>query len=68
MAYLKRGDVYLKLGESDKAVADYTKAIKYSPEANASMYLARANAYRKANRMDLAKSDETVAEKIAGGQ
>lgn len=68
MAYLKRGDVYLKLGESDKAVADYTNAIKYSPEANASMYLARASAYRKANRIDLAKIDETVAGKIAGGK
>jgi|JI9StandDraft_2_1071091.scaffolds.fasta_scaffold27979_1 tetratricopeptide (TPR) repeat protein len=68
MAYLKRGDVHLKLGEADKAVADYTNAIKYSPEANASMYLARAIAYRKANRIDLAKVDETVAGKISRGQ
>lgn len=66
MAYEKRGDIYLKLGDSVKAVDDYTNAIKFSPERNASLYLARASAYRKVNRLDLAKKDEAVAAKISG--
>lgn len=66
MAYQKRGDVYLKLGDFERAVADYTNAIKFSPEKNASLYRARATAYRKANRIDLAKEDERIAQQIAG--
>ncbi len=66
MAFQKRGDVYMKLGETDKAIADYTSAIEFAPEANASLYRARANAYRKANKIDLAKKDEANSAKISG--
>lgn len=66
MAYQKRGDLYLKSRNFDKAVADYSNAIKFSPEKNASLYRARASAYRKAKRTDLAENDERAAQQIDG--
>ncbi len=66
MAYQKRGDLFLKFGDCDKAVADYSNAIKFSPEKNAALYRARARAYRKVKRNDLAKKDESTAQQIAG--
>lgn len=52
-AYTVRSEVYVGLGEKDKALADLSSAIKETPD-NADVYEKRANLYYYMDKYDLA--------------
>jgi len=64
-AFRLRGDIYFNLKQYDRAVTDYSKAIKMSPEYARAGYEARSRAYEKLGKLDLAKQDKLEASKIA---
>lgn len=55
-AYIVRGEVYVGLGENEKALADFTSAIKETPD-DANVYEKRADLYYYMERYDLADKD-----------
>ncbi len=55
-AYSLRAEIYKGLSEKDKAVADYTEALKYSPE-DEDLYENRAQIYYEQEKYDLAEAD-----------
>ena len=55
-----RGDAYRKKGELDKAVADYTDAIRLDPK-DAAAHAARGDVYRKKGELNKAIADYTEA-------
>ena len=58
--YIKRGNAYNYIGEHDKAIADYDRAIKLKPNY-AKAYYNRGNAYRDKVDFDQAIADYTKA-------
>tara|TARA_Y100000746_G_scaffold57123_1_gene46169 strand:+ start:281 stop:859 length:579 start_codon:yes stop_codon:yes gene_type:complete len=60
-----RGECYQKLGRSEKAIKDYSKAIQINPRGVASAYINRGNLLLESNDSagieDLKKSDEITA-------
>jgi len=62
--FRRRGDIYLKAGQPEKAVADYTKAIADMDIDAGPSYYARAEAYEKLGKPDLAKKDRESAKKF----
>ena len=58
--YWKRGKVYLQTGEAQKAIDDFTEAIKYSGLCEKD-YQLRAAAHRLAGDMQAAEADEERA-------
>lgn len=58
--YSWRGDIYLKLKEYPKALADYNQAIQLDPK-NAQNYTQRAKYYLQKNELEKAKADYTKA-------
>jgi tetratricopeptide (TPR) repeat protein len=62
--YRRRGDNYLKTGHADKSVTDYTKAIELMDIDAGPSYAARAQAYEKLGKPDLAKKDRDMAKKL----
>ena len=63
--YEARADYYLKKGDCDDAVRDYTEAIRLKPDYQYS-YSQRAEAYRKLGKNDLAEADEKKARELEG--
>jgi tetratricopeptide (TPR) repeat protein len=61
--YAARGDVFLKTGRFEKAVADYTKVLTLDPKA-ARAYANRAAAYARLGRTDRARADLAKAKKL----
>jgi tetratricopeptide (TPR) repeat protein len=59
-----RGNIYLKLGQNDRAIADYTQAIKLSPDYARANLEARAAAYDKIGKKDLARQDREQAARL----
>lgn len=55
-AYSLRAEIYKGLCEKDKAIADYTEALKYSPE-DEDLYENRAQIYYEQEKYDLADDD-----------
>lgn len=55
-AYIVRAEVYVGLGENEKALVDFTSAIKETPDA-ADVYEKRANLYYYMDKYDLADKD-----------
>lgn len=55
-AYIVRAEVYVGLGENEKALADFTSAIKETPD-DANAYEKRANLYYYMEKYDLADKD-----------
>ena len=62
-AYRRRGYAYLKKGDHDRAIADYTEAIRLDP-SNASAFTNRASAYDAKRDIDRAIADYTQAIKL----
>jgi tetratricopeptide (TPR) repeat protein len=58
--YENRGLAHFFLGNTQKAIDDFTKAIQLAP-AMKNAYLNRADAYRKLGKIDLAEADEKKA-------
>ena len=58
--YISRGNAYSYIGEYDKAIADYSEAIKLKTNY-AKAYYNRGNAYRDKVDFDKAISDYTIA-------
>ncbi|GFP34153.1 hypothetical protein HKBW3S42_02493 [Candidatus Hakubella thermalkaliphila] len=54
--YLRRAGLYLVRGEYDKALSDYSQAIRVDP-SNEGLYLTRANFYVQRKSYDLAMSN-----------
>ena len=65
-AYLSRGMAYMRMGQSDKSIADYSNAIKISPK-NPDAYYNRAAAYARTKSYDKAWDDCYMA-KILGAR
>lgn len=66
-AYATRGDVYTQLGDTIKAIDDYTAAIKANPE-NYSVYEKRGNRYYDLKEYELSDADfKKEAELNPGG-
>ena len=61
MGYANRGFVYLQNKNYEKAVADYTEALKLGALLNASMHEYRARAYCALGKRALAMADEKKA-------
>jgi len=55
-AYATRGEIYLHLEDTTKAVADYTTAIRVNPE-NSGLYEKRAQIYYEQDKYALADAD-----------
>lgn len=55
-AYRARSDIYTRLNETDKAIDDISKAIKYNPE-NEDYYETRAQLYYQQDKYDLSDKD-----------
>lgn len=55
-AYIVRAEVYVGLGENEKALADFTSAIKETPD-DAEVYEKRANLYYYMDKYELADKD-----------
>jgi len=62
-AYTNRGNAYDDKGEFDRAIADYTKAIKLNPK-DADFYTNRGNAYDDKGEFDRAIADFGKAIKL----
>ncbi|MDR2493722.1 MAG: tetratricopeptide repeat protein [Spirochaetaceae bacterium] len=63
LAYNNRGDAYYNKGEYDRAVADYTEALRINPN-NAIVYNNRGYAYKEKGEYDRAVADFTAALRI----
>lgn len=61
--YIVRGGAYMKLGQIDKAIADFSKAIELIPRSRRA-YRSRALAYRSTGLDDRAEADDRMAEEI----
>ncbi|MFA7336878.1 MAG: tetratricopeptide repeat protein [Candidatus Obscuribacterales bacterium] len=61
-AYQKRGDCQFALGQYKKALADYNLALKHEVDPTAESYRARANAYEKLGKLELAAKDRKSAQ------
>ena len=59
----ERGDSYAEKGDHDKAIADYTEAIRLDPK-NANFYAFRAKAYRALGDEVKAASDESKVQEL----
>src|SRR5258708_24740674 len=59
--YVSRGAVFEKKGDSDRAIADFSEAIRINPRS-ADAFFIRANAYSRAGDFDRASADynETI--------
>jgi tetratricopeptide (TPR) repeat protein len=55
-AYRERGLVHARMGDADKAIADYMQAIKIKPDF-AEAYRGRSKAYRDKGDVDRAVAD-----------
>lgn len=55
-AYKIRAEIYQSLEKYDKAIDDYTEAIKYTPE-DMELYKARADIYIEQEKYDLSEAD-----------
>lgn len=55
-AYIVRAEVYVRLNETEKALADFSSAIKETPD-DADVYEKRANLYYYMEKYDLADKD-----------
>lgn len=55
-AFMGRGNLYGSLGKKDEALADYTSAIKASPESG-DAYEERGDLYRSMGKLELAEAD-----------
>lgn len=55
-AYIVRAEVYIGLDEKDKALADFTSAVRETPD-DADVYEKRANLYYYMDKYDLADKD-----------
>lgn len=64
-AYLFRGDCKAKLGKWEQALQDYNKCIKSTIDPTKTPYLARAKAYEKLGKPDLAKLDYEKAKALS---
>ena len=62
-AYQARGDVYAAKGEYDRAIADFTEAIRIKKDP--AHYAARGRAYEKKGQYDLAIADFDAANRSA---
>ena len=62
-AYNNRGDAYANKGDYDKAIADYTEAIRLKPDY-AYAYYGRGKAYAEKGDLDKAIADYTVAVRL----
>ncbi len=63
--YIKRGKSYLAIKEVDKAIKDFNEAIKLEPR-DPNIYLARATAYERQGKKELAKKDIKEASYLSG--
>ena len=63
MAYYCRGLIYHKKGDYDKAVADYTEAIRLDPR-DADAYYNRGVVYKYKGETAEAEADFAVAKKL----
>lgn len=61
-AYQKRGDCQFALGQYTKALDDYNLALKHEVDPTAESYKARANAYEKLGKPELAAKDRKSAQ------
>ena len=59
-AYLNRGVIYSKLGETERALADYEQAISINPEF-AEAYVERGKFYCELGNIDRSKQDWSLA-------
>jgi len=64
LAYNGRGNVYYSKRDYDRAIADYTEAIKINPN-DAVLYANRGNAYREKRDYDRAIADYEAALRIS---
>lgn len=62
-SYVHRGDAYKEKGEFDLAIADYSEAIRLTPNAYL-IYLFRGNAHQLNGNLDLALSDMNEAARL----
>jgi tetratricopeptide (TPR) repeat protein len=65
-AFLERGMAYAQRGELDRAIGDFTEAIKLDP-GNAAAFYNRSLAYRAKGEHDRARADCTQASGIDSG-
>ena len=63
LAYNNRGNAYDELGQSDKAIADYTEAIRIKPDY-AVGYSYRGRAHRELGNLVKAKADFARAKEL----
>jgi tetratricopeptide (TPR) repeat protein len=63
-AWAERGRFYLKIKKYQEAQSDLTKAIEMEPNAYPKLYEARAEAYTKLGKLDLAAKDRKEAKEI----
>jgi|TARA_B110000467_G_C18308844_1_gene476578 Flp pilus assembly protein TadD len=61
--YVRRGGVYNKQGELEKAIADVTKAIELDP-ANAKIYYFRGATFEKLGDKENAEADYAKAKEL----
>ena len=61
--YCDRGQAYLDQGECDKAIADYTEAIRLDPNST-DAYFNRGIAYQKKGDKAKAEEDSAQAKKL----
>ena len=62
-AYCDRGDLYKDIGEYQKAIDDYTKAIELNPE-DANVHGDRAFAYKALGEHELAEKDQQTSKAL----
>src|SRR5439155_13638769 len=65
-AYLRRGEVYLKLGQFDEAIKDLSKSLELSA-SSAKAYFARSRAYSAQGLSDLSQADYEKAVELDPG-
>ncbi|MBS2001017.1 MAG: tetratricopeptide repeat protein [Cyanobacteria bacterium SZAS LIN-5] len=59
----RRGKTYKRLGEADKALADFNEAIKLD-STKSRFYLARARLYHEQNKLELSQADVEKAQSL----
>lgn len=62
-----RGDEYFALGQFEKAIADYTRAIELSPQYARASFEARSKAYKALGKLELAEKDKKEARLLRQG-